>query len=42
MKESWKTEYSGKRDLYWNLYWCELSPDIDSAEADLVITSEQV
>ena len=24
MKKSWAIEDSGKRDLHWDLYWCEL------------------
>ena len=41
MKKSWLLEDGGKRDIHWDLYWGELHADINSAEADLVITSEQ-
>lgn len=41
MKKSWAIEDSGKRDLHWDLYWCELNADINSAEVDGVISSEQ-
>ena len=41
MKESWKIEDSGKRDIHWDLYWCELNADLNSAEVDGVISSEQ-
>ncbi len=41
MKKSWRIEDSGKRDLHWDLYWCELNADINSAEVDKVISTEQ-
>jgi hypothetical protein len=41
MKKSWEIEDSGKRDFHWDLYWCELNADINSAEVDQVISSEQ-
>ncbi|MCD7921294.1 MAG: hypothetical protein LUE14_12130 [Clostridiales bacterium] len=41
MKKSWEIEDSGQCDLHWDLYWCELNADINSAEADGVISSEQ-
>ena len=41
MKKSWEIIDSGKTDLHWDIYWCELNADINSAEVDLVITSEQ-
>lgn len=41
MKKSWAIEDSGKRDLHWDLYWCELNADINSAETDGSISSEQ-
>ena len=41
MKKSWEIEDSGKRDLHWDLYWCELNADINSAENDRVISTEQ-
>lgn len=41
MQKSWAIEDSGKRDLHWDLIWCELNADINSAETDGLITSEQ-
>ena len=41
MKSSWKIIDSGKKDLFWDLYWCELNADINSAETDKAISSEQ-
>ena len=41
MKKSWVIEDSGKRDLHWDLYWCELNADINSAENDKAISTEQ-
>ena len=37
MIESWKIEDSGKRDIH----WCELNADINSAETEQEISSEQ-
>ena len=41
MKKSWEIIDSGKSDLHWDLYWCELNADINSAEVDKAISSEQ-
>lgn len=41
MKKSWEIVDSGKRDLHWDIYWCDLNADINSAEVDHVISSEQ-
>ena len=41
IKKSWEIEDSGKKDYHWDLYWCELNADINSAEVDQVISSEQ-
>lgn len=41
MKTSWDIIDSGRRDSMWDLYWCELNADINSAEVDQLITSEQ-
>lgn len=41
MKRSWEIEDSGKRDMHWDVYWCDLNADINSAEVDRVISSEQ-
>lgn len=41
MKKSWKIIDSGKDDLHWDIYWCDLNADINSAEVDQIISSEQ-
>lgn len=41
MENSWKRIDSGKEDLHWDIYWCDLNADINSAEVDQRITSEQ-
>ena len=41
MIKSWKIVDSGKVDLHWDLYWCELNADINSAEVEEQITTEQ-
>lgn len=41
MKKSWAIEDSGERDMHWDIYWCDLNADINSAEVDRVISSEQ-
>ncbi len=41
MKQSWIIVDSGKRDLHWDLYWSELNADINSAEIDQTISTEQ-
>ncbi len=41
MKKSWKAIDSGEQDIHWDLYWCELNADINSAETDKTISNEQ-
>ena len=41
MKKSWEIEDNGKQDPHWDLYWCELNADINSAENDQSISAEQ-
>ena len=41
MKNSWKLLDTGKRDLHWDIYWCELNADINCAEVEQEITFEQ-
>lgn len=41
MIESWKIEDSGKRDLHWDIHWCDLNADINSAEIEQEISNEQ-
>lgn len=41
MEKSWAVEDSGKRDLHWDIVWCELNVDINAAETEALITPEQ-
>ena len=41
MKKTWEILDSGTRTNTWDLYWCELNADINSAEVDELITHEQ-
>lgn len=41
MKKSWSIKDSGKTDIHWDLCWCELNADINSAEVDNLISAEQ-
>ena len=41
MIKTWKIEDSGKRDLHFDIYWCDLNADINSAETEQEISSEQ-
>lgn len=41
MKKTWKILDSGTRTNTWDLYWCELNANINSAEVDELITHEQ-
>ncbi|MBQ7574891.1 MAG: helix-turn-helix transcriptional regulator [Clostridia bacterium] len=41
MKKSWETVDSGKEDMHWDIYWCDLNADINSAEVENLISSEQ-
>lgn len=41
MIASWKNVDSGKKDYHWDLYWNELNADINSAEVEQEISSEQ-
>ena len=41
MKHSWEIEDSGETDFHWDLYWCELNADINSAENERSISKEQ-
>ena len=41
MIEAWKIEDNGKRDLHFDIYWCDLNADINSAETEQEISSEQ-
>ena len=41
MINAWKIKDSGKRDLHFDIYWCDLNADINSAETEQEISSEQ-
>lgn len=41
MITSWKIMDSGKKDYHWDLNWCELNADINCAEVEQEISSEQ-
>lgn len=41
MIASWKIVDSGKQDIHWDIYWCELNADINSAEVEQEISTEQ-
>lgn len=41
MVQSWEIEDRGETDLHWDIYWCTLNADINSAEVNQIITSEQ-
>ena len=41
MKKSWDRIDAGEKDLHWDIYWCNLNADINSAEVDQLISSEQ-
>lgn len=41
MIASWKIVDSGKKDYHWDLYWSELNADINSAEVEQEISTEQ-
>ena len=41
MKKSWEIVDSGKKDMNWDVCWCELNADLNSAEVENLISSEQ-
>lgn len=41
MVKSWELVDKGKKNFHWDLDWCELYADINSAEVDQLISSEQ-
>lgn len=41
MAASWKRRDSGETDLHWDLHWCDLNADINSAETEQEISPEQ-
>lgn len=41
MKKSWEIIDNGGQDIRWDIYWCELNADINCAEVEGYISSEQ-
>lgn len=41
MKKSWEIVDGGKKDMNWDVCWCELNADLNSAEVENLISSEQ-
>ena len=41
IQASWAIVDSGKKDLHWDIHWCDLSSDINSAETEQEISSDQ-
>lgn len=41
MKKSWEKIDRGEEDIHWDICWCDLNADINSAEVENLITSEQ-
>ena len=41
MKKSWDILDSGGEDTLWDCKWCDLNSDINVAEVEQIITSEQ-
>ena len=41
MQESWDRIDDGIKDWQWDCYWCELNSDINVAEVEQEISSEQ-
>ena len=41
MIKAWEIEDSGKRDLHFDIHWCDLNADINSAETEQEISNEQ-
>mgnify|MGYP000435328038 CR=1 FL=1 len=39
--KSWAIIDSGSRDPHWDIYWCNLNADINSAEVERIISPEQ-
>ena len=41
MSASWARQEAGEKDLHWDLNWCDLNADINSAETEQEISPEQ-
>ena len=41
MQKSWAVVDHGGKDLHWDIYWCNLNADINSAEVEHIISPEQ-
>ena len=41
MQASWARIDRGEQDLHWDIYWCDLNADINCAETEQEIASDQ-
>ena len=41
MRDSWTRIDHGEKDLHWDIYWCDLNADINCAETEQEISSDQ-
>lgn len=41
MEKSWKILDGGEKDYHWDIVWCNLNADINAAEVEQRISSEQ-
>lgn len=41
MSASWARREAGEKDLHWDMNWCDLNADINSAETEQEISPEQ-
>ncbi|MBQ8161810.1 MAG: helix-turn-helix transcriptional regulator [Clostridia bacterium] len=41
MQASWSIVDRGGKDLHWDIYWCDLNSDINSAETEQEISRDQ-
>ena len=41
MRASWAILDQGGQDLHWDIYWCDLNADINSAETEQEISADQ-
>lgn len=41
MQKAWAIEDAGGKDYHWDIAWCDLNADINYAEVEQLISSEQ-
>ena len=41
MEDSWAIIDRGEKDLHWDIHWCDLNADINCAETEQEISSDQ-